>query len=86
MPELCVSLHLGSSTEGARRPRRRTQNRADPACASTRSPFRVVDMTADVADVADKREREKIGTEDGAVPDERLCAATGNPVRRLPHP
>gem|GEM_PF-7042512 len=43
-------------------------------------------MTADEADDTDKKEREKIGTEDGAVPDERLCAATGNPVRRLPHP
>jgi len=39
MPQLCVPLRLGGSTEGARRPRRQTQNRKGAACASTRSRF-----------------------------------------------
>ena len=32
MPELCVPLRPGGLTEGARRPRRRTQKLADPGC------------------------------------------------------
>ncbi len=46
--------------EGARRPRRRTQNRAGPGCVSTRSRFHAVDLTADGADGTDKKQPEKM--------------------------